>query len=440
MTRRATYRIRGRLDFIEPEIWRLLEVPADLPLIRVHDVLQVAFGWQNSHLHAFTATDGRRWLDETSLDEDMDGRDEASATLADVLTEDLTPLQYDYDFGDGWQHTIDLIEIIDEEQPAPRLIRAERAGPPEDSGGPGGYEDLLRVIADPTDPAHERLREWALARGGPWAEPFDPERVNVELINAQLALRFAPEPPPGWGTALRALMARMRPPLAAFFGDYLVRADLDRPVLIDASSASAAVRPYRWLLGRCDDTGVRLTSAGRLPPSLVVEAMTAFGWSEGWYGKANREDHARPVAALRESATRLGLVRKSRGVLSATASARRIGTDDVALLRFLAGRWLGRARSEFGSDAAVLLAVELATGVRTRDGEILDAVAYGLDLVGWRDSRTGESIAGHGLYRELRDDIAMLRILSGATDWLALDPGLAGRVGREFGRLALLAS
>jgi hypothetical protein len=140
----------------------------------------VAFGWQNSHLHTFAAADGRRWLQQESLDEGMDGRDEATATLADVLTEDLCPLHDKYDFGDGWQHTIELIEIIDENQPVPRLIRGERAGPLEDSGGPGGYGELLRVIADPSDPEHERLREWALDQ------------------------RFTPEPGNGRGTALPA--------------------------------------------------------------------------------------------------------------------------------------------------------------------------------------------------------------------------------------------
>ena len=41
--------IRG----IKPRIWRTVRVPADLTLGRLHDVLQLTFGWTDSHLHEF---------------------------------------------------------------------------------------------------------------------------------------------------------------------------------------------------------------------------------------------------------------------------------------------------------------------------------------------------------------------------------------------------
>src|SRR5690606_35927099 len=38
---------------IEPKIARTLELPRDLNLAQLHEVLQAAFGWTDSHLHQF---------------------------------------------------------------------------------------------------------------------------------------------------------------------------------------------------------------------------------------------------------------------------------------------------------------------------------------------------------------------------------------------------
>ena len=51
----VTYRVRVTLEEVEPAVWRLIEVPSDLTLDRLHDVLQVAMGWTNSHLHQFAS-------------------------------------------------------------------------------------------------------------------------------------------------------------------------------------------------------------------------------------------------------------------------------------------------------------------------------------------------------------------------------------------------
>ena len=89
---------------------------------------------------------------------------------------------YEYDFGDGWNHlvTLERIREVDAETAYPRCVAGARACPPEDCGGPSGYQNLLSTLADPGHPEHEEFRRWV-------PKDFDPESCDVEGINAALA-------------------------------------------------------------------------------------------------------------------------------------------------------------------------------------------------------------------------------------------------------------
>ena len=45
--------LRAVLRGISPLIWRRLLVPSDTSIAQLHEVLQVAFGWEDMHLHRF---------------------------------------------------------------------------------------------------------------------------------------------------------------------------------------------------------------------------------------------------------------------------------------------------------------------------------------------------------------------------------------------------
>jgi hypothetical protein len=85
---------------------------------------------------------------------------------------------YEYDFGDGWEHGIQLEKIVGPEPGVhyPRCLAGRRACPPEDCGGVWGYAELLEILADPRHPEHAERLEWL---GGPIdPEAFDPDEVN----------------------------------------------------------------------------------------------------------------------------------------------------------------------------------------------------------------------------------------------------------------------
>jgi hypothetical protein len=62
-----------------------------------------------------------------------------------------------------------------------------------------------------------------------------------------------------------------------------------------------------------------------------------------WIGKGNRESQTLPVLDLRESAQKVGLLRKHRGKLLLTAQGRAMRSDPVALWSLLAGKTPPRA-------------------------------------------------------------------------------------------------
>jgi hypothetical protein len=102
--------LRITLEDVEPGIWRLLEIGGDRTLSELHDALQIAVGWTDSHLHLFEHLDGRRWSDPT-VDDETDEEDERTVRLDEVLG--AAGLRYEYDFGDSWSHRIELIASTD---------------------------------------------------------------------------------------------------------------------------------------------------------------------------------------------------------------------------------------------------------------------------------------------------------------------------------------
>src|SRR5271163_4075182 len=52
-TPQGIYQIKVTLLGTKPPIWRRLLVPSSLTLAQLHDVLQIAMGWENGHMHEF---------------------------------------------------------------------------------------------------------------------------------------------------------------------------------------------------------------------------------------------------------------------------------------------------------------------------------------------------------------------------------------------------
>jgi hypothetical protein len=175
---RMIYQLRITLQEVSPPIWRRVLLPGGYTLDRVHRVIQFAMGWSNYHLHVFDIDGVQYGMPDP--DELLPVRDELDVRL-DAVAAKGARLRYTYDFGDWWEHEVLVEDVLpaDPEMFYPTCIGGERACPPEDVGGPYGYEELLVALADPRHPEHEALREWL---GRPFdPEAFDPERATTLL-------------------------------------------------------------------------------------------------------------------------------------------------------------------------------------------------------------------------------------------------------------------
>jgi Plasmid pRiA4b ORF-3-like protein/Domain of unknown function (DUF6933) len=169
--RGSVFQLKVTLLDTKPPIWRRVRVDGASTLDHVHEVIQAAFGWCNSHLHEFEVGRQRFGIPDPDDDWGEPAHDERRIRL-DAVAGEGSSFGYTYDFGDGWEHRVVVEKLLPTADSAvPACIDGRRACPPEDCGGPWGYRELLEILADPAHPEHEERLKWL---GG----PFDPEAFN----------------------------------------------------------------------------------------------------------------------------------------------------------------------------------------------------------------------------------------------------------------------
>lgn len=180
---RRIYELRATINDTKPVIWRNFRIPSDASLLDLHHVIQVVIGWTNSHLHEFRhgrqrygTPDPDGFLDDGQLDG-------ADHTIGSLLTKPKQTLDYTYDFGDDWNITITLLAVHAD---GPELVCSggERAGPPEDCGGPMGYANMLDTLAKPKGKAYAETLAWFREMTPP---DHDVAVCPLDCINEDLA-------------------------------------------------------------------------------------------------------------------------------------------------------------------------------------------------------------------------------------------------------------
>jgi len=174
----TVHQLKITLLEVDPPIWRRVLVPSPITLGDLNFILQAAMGWTNSHLHQITIGG----VDYSDPQFEMDDVvDEFAVTLAEVAPAEGFRFNLLYDFGDDWDHEVVVEKILPRKsgQRLPCCLAGERSCPPEDCGGPLGYQELLEAIEDPKHEEHEAMLELF---GG----SFDPEAFDLNGMNKHL--------------------------------------------------------------------------------------------------------------------------------------------------------------------------------------------------------------------------------------------------------------
>ncbi|WP_419837921.1 plasmid pRiA4b ORF-3 family protein [Candidatus Poriferisodalis sp.] len=103
------YELLITLDGAHVQIDRRVLVPGQATLGDLHVVIQLAMGWQDCHLHAFTDRNGTTYGDSTMSG--LDFSEQSTFRVSEVLAEPGDEIEYEYDFGDSWHHRIELVQI-----------------------------------------------------------------------------------------------------------------------------------------------------------------------------------------------------------------------------------------------------------------------------------------------------------------------------------------
>lgn len=182
LPRRILLQLCIQLLGVEPAVWRQVLVPESITLPKLHEVIQAAMGWRDSHLHEFEINSFRYGQPDQEWDLGSDLLlSEADVRLGKCLA-NCKSFTYVYDLGDDWQHLIQVEERVCPDQLLlkPICLAGEGACPPEDVGGVPGYQHFISVMQDQANPEYEDFCAWLGAKA------FDPGFFNMKQANLRL--------------------------------------------------------------------------------------------------------------------------------------------------------------------------------------------------------------------------------------------------------------
>jgi len=176
------YQIKVTLLGAQPPIWRRIQVRSDTMFARLHSILQRVMGWEDAHLHQFIIQGEPYGALDKDSGERRKTKDERKHTLSKLVMGTGGQFAYTYDFGDNWEHILEIEKTLPPEEGVryPQCLAGARACPPEDVGGIPGYENFLQALKNPDHPEHDECLEWIGAT-------FDPEAFDITNINQRLS-------------------------------------------------------------------------------------------------------------------------------------------------------------------------------------------------------------------------------------------------------------
>jgi hypothetical protein len=144
---------------ISPMIGRRLLVHSDSTVAALHDTIQIAFGWTDSHLHRFRIHGRDHGVGRVGGPSfSTDARQVRLDSFQFRLNERFL---YEYDLRDSWQHEVRVERrlTVEPKRTYPVCVGGRRAAPPEDCGGPWAFLERRDAVPRHVREHLERLVE-----------------------------------------------------------------------------------------------------------------------------------------------------------------------------------------------------------------------------------------------------------------------------------------
>ncbi len=182
----SIYQIKCKLLHTRPAVFRTVFVDSNITFYELHHILQLSMGWGNYHLFSFRYHD--YWLELPNVeDETYNGFsrfqkiDPRTIALKEFFIYPKSKIIYTYDFGDNWEHEVQLQKILtpDATISLPYCLKGKYACPPEDCGSIPGYYNIIEIMKNPKHREYKEFVEWL-------GEPFDMEDFDINVVNEDL--------------------------------------------------------------------------------------------------------------------------------------------------------------------------------------------------------------------------------------------------------------
>lgn len=167
------------LNGVKPLVWRRVIVDPTLILMDMNEVIWSVMPWMGHHLHCFSNKFiyvSPPYEDDYIPSDPYNTDNYDDLIIGDFFEKEGDKCNYEYDFGDSWNHTVKLEKFVEPlKDRRAKFVTGRSMAPPDDCGGIMGYEELKEIMANPNHPEYKEMKEWI---GMEEDENFDPKYLG----------------------------------------------------------------------------------------------------------------------------------------------------------------------------------------------------------------------------------------------------------------------
>ncbi|MDZ4662952.1 MAG: plasmid pRiA4b ORF-3 family protein [Pseudomonadota bacterium] len=178
------------LDDTNPSIWRRILILENSSLRTLRYAIQDVFWWKGYHSYLFEI-DGKKYSDP-EIDMEFEGWLDDSKYKVGKIVEKHSEFKFIYDFGDWWSHNITFEKFIDADltEKYPVCVDGEYSAPPEDWGGPHGFEEFKKAVSNPKNKNHKEMVGWYSETN--YGRKYNSKSFDLEFMNLRIGRRQKP--------------------------------------------------------------------------------------------------------------------------------------------------------------------------------------------------------------------------------------------------------